>query len=212
MSQRENPRLTELIPTRRSLLSRLKDSADQESWKTFFDTYWKLIYNAAIRAGLTEAEAQDVVQETVIGISRNIPEFVYDPAKGSFKTWLMRQTSWSIGTQFRKRLPVHQSLQATRTSSRTTTWERVPDPAPPPLDALWDEEWERNLMEAAMRRVKDKVDARQYQIFDLCVRKKWPVSKIATDLKISAAKVYLTKHRVGNRLKQELLDLKNNPV
>ena len=98
--------LDELIPTRQSLLSRLKDCDDQEAWRVFFDTYWKLIYNAAIRAKLSEAEAQDVVQETVIAIARKIPEFVYDPSKGSFKTWLMRQTAWRIAGQIRKRLPV----------------------------------------------------------------------------------------------------------
>lgn len=32
------------IPTRKSLLGRLKDWEDQESWHVFFDTYWKLIY------------------------------------------------------------------------------------------------------------------------------------------------------------------------
>lgn len=204
--------VNEMIPTRRSLLSRLRNWNDQESWKVFFDTYWKLIYNAAIRAGLTEAEAQDVVQETVIAVSRNIPEFVYDPAKGSFKTWLMRQTSWRIAGQFRKRLPIQTSREGPRTSSRTSTLERVPDPAVPALETLWEEEWERNLMEAAMRRVKAKVDAKHYQIFDLCVHKKWPVSKIAKDLRINPARVYLTKHRVGNLLKKELLYLKTKPI
>src|SRR5580658_10178103 len=53
------------IPTRRSLLSRLKNWNDNESWKTFFDTYWRLIYNTAVRAGLNDAEAQDVVQDTI---------------------------------------------------------------------------------------------------------------------------------------------------
>src|SRR6266550_7394382 len=102
----------ELLPTRASLLSRLKDWQDETSWKVFFDTYWKLIYNAAIRAGLTAAEAQDVVQETVIAISKKIPEFVYDPARCSFKTWLMRQTSWRIVSQFRKRMPIVNSSKA----------------------------------------------------------------------------------------------------
>jgi len=45
----------DLIPTRASLLSRLKCSEDSESWRVCFDTYWKLIFNAARRAGLTEA-------------------------------------------------------------------------------------------------------------------------------------------------------------
>jgi hypothetical protein len=51
----------ELIPTRESLLSRLKNWEDRDSWEDFFDTYWKLIYGTARKAGLTDAEAQDIV-------------------------------------------------------------------------------------------------------------------------------------------------------
>jgi len=43
----ENP--DELIPTRQSLLGRLKDWEDQASWREFFDTYWRLIYLAKHR-------------------------------------------------------------------------------------------------------------------------------------------------------------------
>src|SRR3954471_1118795 len=95
--------VNELIPTRQSLLSRLKDWNDQESWKVFFDTYWKLIYNAAVKAGLTDAEAQDVVQETVLSVLKKMPGFDYSAEKGSFKGWLLRLTSWRIVDQLRKR-------------------------------------------------------------------------------------------------------------
>jgi len=50
------------LATRRSLLSRLKESNAQESWRQFFDTYWKLIYGTAVKSGLSEAEAQDAVR------------------------------------------------------------------------------------------------------------------------------------------------------
>ena len=60
------------IPTRYTLLSRLEDRGDQDSWKDFFDTYWRLIYSVALKSGLTEAEAQDVVQETIISVARDI--------------------------------------------------------------------------------------------------------------------------------------------
>ena len=198
----------EFIPTRRSLLSRLKDWNDQESWKVFFDTYWKLIYNAALRAGLTEAEAQDVVQETIIAVSKKIPTFVYDPGKGSFKTWLMRQTNWRILGQFRKRMPLAVSKADDRTSTGTGTIDRVPDPALPRLEALWDQEWESNLVDAALNRVKARVDAKHYQIFDLCVRKKWPISKVANDFKLNAARVYLIRHRIATLLKKEITHLR----
>ncbi|PYJ80685.1 MAG: hypothetical protein DME22_23565 [Verrucomicrobia bacterium] len=78
------PEREDLIPTRESLLSRLKDWEDRESWQDFFDTYWRLIYGIARKAGLSDAEAQDIVQETVISVARKIEGFKYDPAICSF--------------------------------------------------------------------------------------------------------------------------------
>ena len=98
--------LNQLLPTRYSLLSRLKDYEDQESWRDFFETYWRLIYSTAIKAGLNDAEAQDVVQETILSVLRKIPEFEYDPQIGSFKCWLLQLTTWRIIDQRRLRLPV----------------------------------------------------------------------------------------------------------
>ena len=46
----------ELIPTRATLISRLKDWRDESSWQDFFNTYWRLIYGIAIQGGLTPEE------------------------------------------------------------------------------------------------------------------------------------------------------------
>ena len=51
------------IPTRFSLLQRLKHWADRDSWQEFFDTYWRLLYNVARKAGLSDADAEEVVQD-----------------------------------------------------------------------------------------------------------------------------------------------------
>jgi RNA polymerase sigma-70 factor (ECF subfamily) len=40
-----------LIPTRASLIHRLKDWQDDASWQDFFKVYWKLIYGVARKAG-----------------------------------------------------------------------------------------------------------------------------------------------------------------
>ena len=63
------------LATRASLLALLKDWENQGSWQELFDTYWKLIFRVAMKAGLTETEAQDVVQETLLAVARNIKEF-----------------------------------------------------------------------------------------------------------------------------------------
>lgn len=203
----------EFIPTRQSLLSRLKDWNDQEGWKVFFDTYWKLIYNAAIKAGLTDAEAQDVVQETVLSVLKSMPRFEYDARKGSFKVWLMRLTGWRITDQLRRRQKgIEQKRPVAETSTRTGTVERLADPVESKLEALWEDEWENNLMEAALERVKRKVDPKHYQAFDLYVFKKWPVSKVARTLKINPGRVYLVKHRIGNLIKKEIAYLQTRPI
>ena len=192
----------QLIPTRQSLLSRLKDWDDQEGWKVFFDTYWRLIYNAAIRSGLTEAEAQDVVQETIISVCKSMQTFEYDQ-NGSFKGWLMRLTSWRIQDQFRKRQQlINPKQRETRTS--TDALERVPDPNGFGLEKTWDQEWEQNIIGAAIERVKRQVDGKQYQVFDLYVLKKWPVSRVSKSLGINRGKVYLAKHRINKLIKKEI--------
>src|SRR5256712_5984717 len=93
----------EFIPTRRSLLTRLKQWDDHESWRDFFNTYWKLVYGVALKSGLTETEAQEVVQETVIAVAKKMHAFKYDPAVGSFKSWLLHITRCRIADQLRRR-------------------------------------------------------------------------------------------------------------
>ena len=55
-----------LLETRSSLINRLKATINGESWEVFFNTYWELIYSGARRAGLSEADSQDIVQETIL--------------------------------------------------------------------------------------------------------------------------------------------------
>src|SRR6266487_4571368 len=128
----------ELIPTRQSLLSRLKDWNDQDSWKVFFDTYWRLIYNAAIKAGLTDAEAQDVVQETVISVSKSMPKFQYHAVGGSFKSWLLNLTAWRIVDQKRQRT-VGRGQRRPDSTNRTAAEERIPESGASDLEAIWNE-------------------------------------------------------------------------
>src|SRR5215470_18072722 len=139
------------IPTRQSLLGRMKDWSDQTSWQDFFQTYWRLIYGVALQSGLTATEAEEVVQETVISVAKKIGDFKNDPALGSFKSWLMVITRRRIADQFGKRSPVAQSFSSRRDeTARTGTIERVPDPASLQLDSVWEEQWEKNLFSVAI--------------------------------------------------------------
>src|SRR5437762_1140989 len=88
--------------TRYSLLSRLHDWEDQKSWREFFDTYWRLIYSVAVKSGLNDSEAQDVVQETVISVAKDLHKFKRDRSLGSFRGWLRNVIRWRIADHLRK--------------------------------------------------------------------------------------------------------------
>ena len=190
--------------TRRSLVERLADWGDQVRWQEFFDTYSKLIYSAARQSGLTDTEAQEVVQETIITVAKSIDKLKYDPAIGSFKGWLLQITRWRIADQFRKREPGNVKRPRSPDDRATATIERVSDSHVADLDAVWEAEWKENLVEAAITRVKKQVEPKQFQIFDCYVRKEWPAQKVAERLRVNVGQVYLARHRVGALLKKEI--------
>lgn len=196
----------ELLPTHASLIGRLKDLGDQSSWNEFFETYWKLIYGVARKSGMTDAEAQDVVQETMLSVAKHMPGFQYDPTVGSFKAWLLKMTRWRIIDQVRKRPPgvLHHSPSD---GTGTGTIEGLIDPESNVLDKLWDAEWEKNLLDAAMANVKRKLDPQKYQIYDFYVNKDWPPEKVAARFQISVDQVYLAKHRITELIKAEVARL-----
>lgn len=206
MSLRETPFPSGADPdaTRSSLIQQLHDWNDQDGWRDFFDTYWKLIYAVALKAGLSDAEARDVVQETVVSVARSLQAGQYDRAQGSFKSWLCRVTRNRIVDHFRRRqrtVPLAEPPPGSSTG--TNAVGRVPDPASLELDVVWEEEWRKNLMDAAIQRVRGQVPADQFQIFDLYALKGLPVGEVARLTRSGRARVYVVKHRLARMIQQE---------
>ena len=199
----------ELIPTRATLIRRLKDWRDQSSWQEFFDTYWNLIYGVAIKGGLNRAEAEDVVQETLISVAKHMPTFQYDPSIGSFKGWLLNMTRWRITDHLRKRKHMSMSDQPADEDYKI---EKESELLPPDLEKLWDVEWENNLLKAALDKARRRLDPHQYQIFDFYVNKEWAPEKVAKTFSIPIAQVYLAKHRVTETIKQEVERLRKEMI
>ena len=194
----------ELVPTRRSLIERLRDLDDQPSWREFFDTYWKLLYGAAIRAGLSDQEAEDVVQETVIGVARKMPDFHYDPAVCSFKGWLMHVTRCRIADRFRRRRPQNVPLAAPRPNTTTEESLNMPDPSANVLEEIWKDEWQKNIVDVAMEHVRRRTNPEHYQIFHLHAVKGLGVRDVAKLTGASLPKVYVTYHRIAKLVKTEV--------
>ena len=195
------------LATRWTLIRRLNQAeCDEESWKRFYHLYRRLIYGVARKAGLRHEESEDAVAETMRSVCEHIREFKPDPARGSFRSWLLQTARWRITDQWRKR-PAQTAPASLEDSSHTATAERVPDPVSLDLDAVWEKQWQHELFTAALARIRDQVSPEQYQIFDFYELREMPVAKVARALGVNVAQVYLARHRVLAAIKKEVRKL-----
>lgn len=131
--------------------------------------------------------------------------FNYDPTIGSFKAWLLNLTRWRIKDQLRKRQKNLQNDPMPGDSdTHTHPVNNLMDPASNLLDSIWDAEWEKNRLDAALTKVKRRLDPVKYQIFDFYVNKQWAPEKVAKAFNVSIDQVYLAKNRVTEMLANEV--------
>jgi len=200
---------TDSLLTRSSLLGRLRDLTDDASWRVFFETYWRLIYNVARKSGLADVDAQDIVQETVIAVARKIPEFRYDSAKGSFKQWLLLITRRRIQDHLRRlyraeRFSTSSQADPAVLDSDGPSAITVPDQQ---IEVAWEQEWREYIFHAAVARVRQQVNPKHFQVFDCCVLQNLAPRSVARMFGLSAAQIYLAKHRVSAAIKRAAAEI-----
>jgi DNA-directed RNA polymerase specialized sigma24 family protein len=71
-----------------TLLEGLRDPANQDAWQRFFDRYQPIVIGFAIKLGLTDADAQDASQNTMVSFVEAYRQGAYDRRKGRLRSWL----------------------------------------------------------------------------------------------------------------------------
>ena len=196
------------LHTRASLLLRVRKWEESASWAEFYRLYRRLIYGLARRSGLSHADAEDVTQDVFKRVAETIHEFESNPERGTFRGWLMNLTRWRIADKFNSRPRAERAASPMPdvTSTQTATIERVPDDVD--RDAVWEQEWQRHLLDAAGERIARRVRPRHFQAFDLYARQRRPVLQVARELGMNPATVYLISHRLTKELKAEVATLR----
>jgi RNA polymerase sigma-70 factor (ECF subfamily) len=208
MSMSANEANEGLLPTRATLLERVRDPGDQASWREFHDLYRPLVVAVARRGGLTEDEAEDVAQETFRAMVAALPDYRYDPERASFKGWLRTIVNHRIADFVRQRdgRTGARARAMVRERPSTRVLEGVAAPAPTPAEDVFDEEWRRTLLLRALAELKPSVAFTTYQAVYLLIHGK-SAADAARDLGISRGSVYLAKHRTQAKLRRRVKEL-----
>ncbi len=191
--------------TRITLLGRLRrDPTNQAAWAEFVDHYGARIYAWCRKWGLQEADAQDVTQNVLLKLARKMGEFTYDPSR-SFRAWLKTLThhAWSDFLESRAR-PGRGSGDSQALDALNSLAARED------LVRQLEEEFDRELLEEAMARVRLRVAPQTWQAFALTALEGLSGADAAARIPMQVAQVFVAKRRVQKMLREEVARLEQS--
>ena len=181
-----------------TLLMRLRQSPTNEAaWDVFVDRYGRLIFQWCRNRGLQEADAEDVTQNVLLVLAKQMQEFVYDPEK-SFRSWLrtIAHRSWCRFIEERRRGPGGASIAGIDLLDSREAQDEFHDR----LDAESMAEMLEKAKEAARRRVTP----RTWEAFRLSVEKELSGAEVAELLQIKVGAVFVARSRVQKMIQEEI--------
>jgi RNA polymerase sigma-70 factor (ECF subfamily) len=190
------------VPTSPTLLGRLgRVPADQAAWGEFAERYGRKIYGWCRHWQLQEADAEDVTQQVLLKLAHTMRTFRYDPSK-SFRAWLKTVThhAWRDFVEGRGRpgagsgdTRVLEQLQTVQARDAL-------------VDGL-DEEFNRDLLDEAMARVRLRVQPHTWQAFHLLAVEGRSGAEAAERLGMKVATVFVARSKVQKMIQDEVRKL-----
>jgi RNA polymerase sigma-70 factor (ECF subfamily) len=195
--------MAEFPPTRASLLLRLRDPRDGAAWEQFVDLYGPLVYGYLRKQGLQDADAADLCQDVLRAVAGAVGRLDYDPARGTFHSWLLtivrhRLWKWQAAGQRGPRAIGDREV-------RRLVEGR---PAAETAEPAWEAEWQRRAFAWACEQVRRSVTDSTWQAFWRTAVDGQTGKRVAADLGLSVAAVYLARSRVLARLKELVRSVK----
>jgi RNA polymerase sigma-70 factor (ECF subfamily) len=182
-----------------SLLQRLQERPDPESWQRLVDLYTPLLRQWLRRQAVADADADDLAQDVLAVVVRRLPDFRHNQRPGAFRHWLRTILAHRLGDHWRaqKSRPV-----ATGDSDFQRQLEQLEDPASA-LSQLWDQEHDRHVVHRLLELLEPHFEPATLRAFQRLVRDGARAAEVAAELGISVNAVLLAKSRVLRRLRQE---------
>jgi RNA polymerase sigma-70 factor (ECF subfamily) len=184
------------------LLHAIRDPANGPGWAQFDERYRPVLLMTARRLGLNHQDAEDAAQETLASFAKTYRDGRYDRDKGRLRNWLLGIARHKIQDIHRRRTK-REILEADRPAT-TGFLSKISDRQ---VDTTFEVEWQRALLRDCLREVRNQVEAKTFEAFELVALQQQPAAEVAARLGISRDSVYQSKCRVLrhiSRLRKEL--------
>jgi RNA polymerase sigma factor (sigma-70 family) len=185
------------LATRASLLLRIRDPQDRMAWEEFVTLYAPLVHAYGRRRGLQDHDAADLTQEVLCRVARSAEGFRYDPARGSFRGWLLTITLNELRKLANRR---KRDVEGTGDSNLQRFLEQLPDDR----DESWNQDYQWNLFQWAADKVRGEFREATWQAFWRSAVLARDIDQVAEELRLSAGAVYVARSRVTARIRQQI--------
>jgi RNA polymerase sigma-70 factor (ECF subfamily) len=190
-----------MVETRTSLLFRVRDPADSVSWREFVVLYQPLLLAYVRRRGLSEHDAQDVVQEIFAKLVRVLPDFEFDQQRGRFRTWLWRLTHNAVVDWARRRDRRAAAEKIVRVDA-----EIAVGPEHAALEAEWLQAHRRRILSVVLVGVRAAANERTWRCFESHILQGRSSADVAQELGITTNSVYVNASRILARVREQCLE------
>lgn len=186
--------------TRQTLLEKIRDKHDEDSWEDFVYYYRQYIYVVVRSMNLHHHDAEEIVQLVLLKVWEKLPEFQYDREKGRFRGWLCRVTGNIVKNYLRSRKSQINRVEKFKQQEEIHYLNSV---SLPEIEKIASREWENYIANIAWKNIENNFNDHVKECF-LLMSDDVPVPDIAVKLGISESSVYVYKKRVLDRLFAEI--------
>lgn len=181
--------------TTSTILGRLRDHADGGAWEDFVAHFRVPIFNLARRLGLSPTDAEDVVQETLLAFAKNYRMNRYDRERGRLRNWL-------LGIAHNQAVAIRRKARNHGRSMGFHDDAAEGEPVEPPKETMdwWEAEWERNVYERCIERVRSESTPQTMDIFRRLVMDGKSNADVAAELGLPLTTIYNVRSRVTKRI------------
>jgi len=190
-----------MVETRTTLLRRVRDPADAQSWREFFGLYEPLLMSYVRRRGLAEHDACDVVQDVFATLVRVLPGFELDHERGRFRTWLWRVAHNAMTDWARRR-----GRRAAAEDEARQAAEPAVEPDEAELEAEWLAAHRRRVLEHVLQQVRSESQEKTWRCFELHILQGRSSAEVAAELGLTANSVYVNASRILARVRDGCAD------
>ena len=187
--------------TDHSLIARVKDLGDGAAWTAFLGIYQPVVFRMARRRGLQDADAQDVMQQVFLSISKSIEGWIPGDLQPPFRAWLRTIAHNAIS----KALARRPRDAATGSTSMAELLGAQPDPAETTAEIL--AEARKEMVRWATEQIRTEFSEATWNVFWLTAIEGVPIAEVAKSTGRSAGAVYVSRYRVIARLKEKVLEV-----